>query len=601
MSSLIKDGKQGEKIVYNFLEKNLLDWEIYSQPHLNGTKPDFVCLNPEKGILIIEVKDWNLDAYSVDRDHKITITDTNISFAIPNPLSQVQKYKDHVMSLYCPRLGINNNSITVINCGIIFPFEEENKIQKFLDNFKDHNQFKYTTFCGKESIQSNNFSKIFKNNKTSYYMSKEAADDIRSWLIEPDYSAEQKEDIELDEKQKLIITSRSDSGFRRIRGAAGTGKSLIIAGRALELVKNKKEVMVISFNITLIHYLRDICSRIYRRPRNKIAWKTFHDWMKELSYDLNIEKEYKKVWSNHFENSKIPENKNYILTYLLPKLLISHINNNLTNNDQKYDAILVDEGQDFDPTWWTLLRKFLKPNGEMLLVVDSTQNIYDRPTTNWTDVVMVGSGFTGKWIELHTSYRLPPTLVPLLKIFIENYLNYEENLIPIPEQTEFDFYPCEVDWIQVNKNNSIEKIINEMMTIISEDEKSDRAFTDLTFITDDNDTGLSIVEELKNKKINSVHTYKYKDEKDGRKSRNRKLSFWKGDARVKATTIHSFKGWEGRFIIMNISKAKTKKDLSIVYTALTRVKKHKNGSFLKVICSEEKLASYGKHWCNKDK
>ena len=52
---------------------------------------------------------------------------------------------------------------------------------------------------------------------------------------------------------------------------------------------------------------------------------------------------------------------------------------------------------------------------------------------------------------------------------------------------------------------------------------------------------------------------------------------------------------------MNISKAKTKKDLSIVYTALTRVKKHKNGSFLKVICSEEKLESYGKHWCNKDK
>lgn len=35
-------------------------WTIFEQPHINSMKPDFILLHPHKGIIIIEVKDWNL-------------------------------------------------------------------------------------------------------------------------------------------------------------------------------------------------------------------------------------------------------------------------------------------------------------------------------------------------------------------------------------------------------------------------------------------------------------------------------------------------------------------------------------------------------------
>ena len=49
----------GEWRVFELLDASLpIEWEIYVQPHLNGTRPDFIVLNPNAGIGVIEVKDW---------------------------------------------------------------------------------------------------------------------------------------------------------------------------------------------------------------------------------------------------------------------------------------------------------------------------------------------------------------------------------------------------------------------------------------------------------------------------------------------------------------------------------------------------------------
>ena len=48
------------------LVQNLDDsFEIYFQPFFNGDQPDIIVVRPKYGILIIEVKDWSLDSYSI--------------------------------------------------------------------------------------------------------------------------------------------------------------------------------------------------------------------------------------------------------------------------------------------------------------------------------------------------------------------------------------------------------------------------------------------------------------------------------------------------------------------------------------------------------
>jgi Nuclease-related domain len=54
------DPEAGEAHLLDCLRKApLLGWSIFVQPHLNGERPDFVLTHPERGIVVIEVKDYN--------------------------------------------------------------------------------------------------------------------------------------------------------------------------------------------------------------------------------------------------------------------------------------------------------------------------------------------------------------------------------------------------------------------------------------------------------------------------------------------------------------------------------------------------------------
>ena len=76
--------------------------------------------------------------------------------------------------------------------------------------------------------------------------------------------------------------------------------------------------------------------------------------------------------------------------------------------------------------------------------------------------------------------------------------------------------------------------------------------------------------------------------------RRKKLAFWKGSPKIKISTLQSFKGWEGRMIIVNMTSFKTIKQKTLFYTGLTRLKKHINGSFMTVVSSDRTIEGFVK-------
>jgi hypothetical protein len=71
-----------------------------------------------------------------------------------------------------------------------------------------------------------------------------------------------------------------------------------------------------------------------------------------------------------------------------------------------------------------------------------------------------------------------------------------------------------------------------------------------------------------------------------------------GRAEIKATTLHSFKGWESRMLVVHVSQSWTDENKALVYAALTRLKRSPEGSWLTVVCAAPELADYGKTWPN---
>jgi hypothetical protein len=255
---------------------------------------------------------------------------------------------------------------------------------------------------------------------------------------------------------------------------------------------------------------------------------------------------------------------------------------------------LVDEGQDFLPHWWAVLRKLCKPGGEMLLVADSTQDIYGTAKA-WTDQAMEGAGFRGDFAELKISYRMPPKLISLAREFAENFLPKDSIDLPLAPQIELELYPCRLKWIQTSKEEAEEICKEEILKMAPSVNPILLSIPDITFLTNSLTFGKNVSEKLEKYNVKVLHTFG----NNSQDTRRRKIGFYMGDSRIKATTLHSFKGWESRAIVIYLGHKHDLKSMFLAYTGMTRLKRHIDSSFLTVVCAIKELDSYGKTWNEK--
>jgi hypothetical protein len=607
----------GEQAVLEFFHRLLPEeWEIYLQPHLNGLRPDFVILHPEQGIGIYEVKDWNLDAmvYSVDRHHGrrnklIAKPHDGEAFAVENPFDKIRRYKEAIFNVYCPRLR-SKFGFGAINAGLIFPVADANRVRELQSHFlKDNERERCAEFwpiVGRSELARGQVEVALPllRREGKPYMRPELADDLRGWLVEPDFAKIQRRQLEIDPTQRHLIETRTKSGYRRIRGPAGSGKSLVLAGRAANLIDAGKDVLIVTFNMTLWHYLRDLVVRARKGGPNpgRLTFTHFHKWCGDVCEEHGISDQYAEIVSPiaKIKELKLPPREEArrlrpilptILNHKIPALALRAAR---SEEAKKYDAILVDEGQDYLPLWWNALRGALREGGEMILVADTSQDLYGSAST-WTEDAMTGAGFSGRWMELEISYRLPSALVSLTRKFAEQFLPPATRIVPRARQGDLGIDPCELKWIQCDEQEVVSNCFSailDMMKYTGAGHGISNA--DITFLSSSHEIGLQLVGELDREPwgIASAHTFaESKLEQD-----RRKMAFFLGRPQVKATTLHSFKGWETRMIVLHLGHAMSSENMAAAYAALTRLKADPGGSFLTVICSAPQLSDYGRTW-----
>ena len=619
MSELLKlraPLQDGELEVFKLLDASLHEnWEIYVQPHLNGLRPDFVLLHPYKGVAIFEVKDWDLEKIeysSVPREDEAPLlmaTKNGKQFPLrSNPVEQIYTYRRELQELYCPRLG-RRAELKNITGGIIFTRSSTEAAKEFLAQSMSHRKMdRYPEtypLVGQDVLEEGDLRVIFPRAVSGGGGLKDSKvlKDLRSWLVEPDVSAKQRRPLTLDKRQRDLATSRTATGYRRIKGPAGSGKSTVLAARAAQLASEGKSVLVVCFNITILNFLRDLSARWpvdTKTLMGNITWLNYHSWCKRLALQLSREGDYKRLWKNYFElleDGQDPDDeasdsqRAQMMDAELPQFM-NEILKEAGNDLYKYDAVLVDEGQDFLPGWWNNLRRVCKPEGEMLLFADATQDIY-RKSAAWTDEALDGCGFAGgNWMAFPISYRLPPDLVNYAIKYTQLFLPQERRAEPVLEQGTLGLFPCKMRWVQTRKELAAEICLEEVLRLAPSADPGTLAMPDIVFVGGSKKFGLSLVKALGSKGIRTIHTYS----ENSWEAKKLKNYFFLGDARVKVTTTHSFKGMETRSIVLFCSNAMDSSSMALIYTGLTRVKRHRDGSFITVVSTCPELAEYGESW-----
>jgi superfamily I DNA/RNA helicase len=189
----------------------------------------------------------------------------------------------------------------------------------------------------------------------------------------------------LDPTQEQAAKTIGD-GHRIIAGVAGSGKTILLQAHAKLLATEgpHKRILLLCYNRVLGNYLKGAFADDSTYCGVEVF--TFHAWANART----------KLTSYQGESFDRYEQR------LLPALL--HETQNAPDTS-RYDAILIDEAQDFKPEWFPCCVRALRldPPGDLLVAVDGAQSLYGQPQSfTWKSV---GINASGRSKRLGVNYR----------------------------------------------------------------------------------------------------------------------------------------------------------------------------------------------------
>ena len=444
---------EGEWTLLDFLGKALDDsYEVYFNPYLNGDRPDVLIMRKGYGVMVIEVKDWNLDNFYLNEKKKWIYIPSNS--VVKSPIDQVIKYKNNLFDLHVPDLlqvKIKDfRNFNIVSCAVYFHCASKSYLEKMLvEPYKDDKKYqtflKYNIdFMGYDSLNQEEFNVLLEKrylvaDRPSWFFKDNLYDNFKRLLSPPLHLRAQGEPYNYSDKQKDIIYGEWKNGHRevrleqRVKGVFGSGKTTVLAARAVQAYKralernNNPRVLILTFNITLKNFIHEKLSKVDETfPIENFIIINYHQFINAELNNLNIEFEVPEGLDSEHISEYLESNY-----YGNIKLFDKH-----KDEIVKYDAVLIDEIQDYHRTWMDIVKNYFRdPEGDYVLFGDVKQNIYGQTTQN-KDVVTNVRGVN----ELKYCYRSDFKVRDLAQSFQKNVFGDKYDIDDFSENSTYSFF-----------------------------------------------------------------------------------------------------------------------------------------------------------------
>lgn len=576
--------REKARVAYRLQNILSVDDIMYIDPVINEVAVDFIIVRPNRGLLLLNVFEENLDNCQLSQDGKeISVIDDNgvatKTFQSPIELINVcqTSIKDGIEELLMSTIESSRN-FGLIKKVVVFTANDNNRVRDFFGISGEHINYTYllgNEFVSNKSVSQGLYTQIGLINTSSYF--DDAVKRKIAKILSPSWHSYQegKTGIEPKGAQKKLVVSQN--AHQKISGVAGSGKTHVLAARAVNAMKRTGgDVLVLTFNITLANYLKFRLSEI----REDFSWEKidiypYHQFFRIRASECQLHVDFGAYdRPSFFEDASIQKH---------------------------YSAIFVDEVQDYTTEWLRIvMQNFLLPNGEFVVFGDPKQNVYYRPIDSNGDIRLGVIG--GVWNkELSTGRRFTnPRLATLATTFQAKFLS-NQPVDTISTTTGFNntlnfqivtYFNMRGSFTMENLVSKLTEIINNsnndpkdfvvlasysklLQTIDSKYRETTGEETEITFVSTEQ------YERLKElHKVSDEHPASWKFNRDYEAlGRTRKQLFTTDKRCLKLSTIKSFKGWESPSVIIILddeynAKAACRRPMEpeMMYTAITRAR-----------------------------
>lgn len=394
--------------------------------------PDFVVLHPRRGLLILEVKDWRLETIRSASKQTWEILARGIPKSVPNPIEQARHYAHQVVDALSMDRRLTDPagklafpwSYGVVLTHITRKQFEAAGLNLAIESHRVICSDEMTATADPEDLQSRLW-EMFPTLMRGV-LSLPQIDRVR-WILFPEVRVSAQTDLFLAEEdssdalpdimrvmdlQQEQLARSLGNGHRVIHGVAGSGKTMILGYRAEFLAKasaSTKPILVLCYNRPLAAKLDAIMAN--KSLDAKVHVRGFHRWCRQqlVAYGQSLPQQ----GPDHFKQ--------------MVAGVIRGVDRGQIPSGQ-YQAVLIDEGHDFEPAWLKLAAQMVDPEtNSLLLLYDDAQSIYQRRRAQQFSFKSVGIQAQGRTTILKINYRNTRQILQTASMVAADLLKSEDS------------------------------------------------------------------------------------------------------------------------------------------------------------------------------
>lgn len=558
---------------------------LYLDPEINGIVPDFIVVRPNVGMIVVSVFEENLANCRIGTDGSkenmpvvFVAQGSAPAKMISSPLLVIDNYQNQLIENFGELTAAvirDNRNLGVVKKVLICSGGTTAQAKALFGKAN------YVAVYGGEFLRDASVSRRMADdlrfNYANHVFDNVVLSRLKRELSPRWHSYREGVEVRLTRQQRALAQSE-EGAQRKISGVAGSGKTQVMATRAVNAqVRTGGRVLLLTFNITLANYLRMRMGQVRADFRwDGINIDYYHRFFRKYANATNLHVRFNSYDDPDFFND---------VTARLPK----------------FDAIFVDEVQDYKTEWLRLLQNhFLRPGGEFVVFGDPKQNIYKRELDSEGNVRLgVISGVWNKSLTKGQRFT-NPALASLAMAFQQAYLGQSDSIetsdVAAVPDSGFRFNIIEYGYVDhSDPEQDIAIPVYQMCKRFIETNRLDlskvaivapqiailRRIDSLYRADTGQDTTLSFVKQELLDQISrqsSLATYGYKRDVD-RLEKVFKCRFTMDTRNLTLSTIQSFKGWEANTIICIIlsewyGDTQVSSSPQMVYTGITRAKEN---------------------------
>lgn len=421
---------EGERKFYSFLEtfaKPDREFTTWYLPDIAGKEPDFILYCEEIGLIVFEVKDWELSQILEANPSSFKLRMGKATKSLKSPLHQAREYlnslKDRLKAdgrLLSTDAAHYGNPKVPIDYGVVFPnIRKDEYCRRGLDRVINLNRvFLWDDLHASSEICLDGSGRCFRRKlrdmfppRFRFSITRAEYNHLKHLLFpvvritQPERDACAYVDPSrrlkvLDDRQEALAR-RFSPGRHIITGPPGTGKTLILVHKAVFLRlyrQNVKNMLFVCHNASLVNYVKRLLSakKAGFGPGGVEVCHFFELCSKILGEEIRFDSADKSYY----------------------ELVVQETLARQRTEGVKYDAVLVDEGQDFTPAMGKVIVNLLDPDSNDLTVaLDEGQSLYGEGT--FWDVQ--GNGATVRIDRVNSSHRFTSEI----RQFVFGFMEYE--------------------------------------------------------------------------------------------------------------------------------------------------------------------------------